>query len=88
METIRVTQDEGKTVSLLEVERPIVRDCKPLRVAGRLTINVRETDASERSLVAGQRYAATWLGWSRGQCPAYGPTPETAARRLASGETC
>lgn len=56
------------------------------RVDGLPTAEVRETDADERAEVCDKPYAAAWLGWTRGQCPSYGSTPEGAVRALAAGK--
>lgn len=85
MQTIRITFKDQ--VSTLEVQGPVdLNGVKPLPVDGLLTAEVRETDEGEREEVVNKPFAATWLGWHRGQCPAYGRTPEDAVRRLAAGK--
>lgn len=84
MTTILVSH--GDSTTTLDVPQASFNGVRPCCANGMFLVQVRETDEAERDLVANERYAATWLGWHRGQCPAYGATPEEAARRLAAGE--
>lgn len=84
MERIKIIE----TDQYVEVPAPV--DANGVRLlrdqgTGLLRAEVRETDARERELICNKRYAATWVGWHRGQTPAYGDTPETAVRALAAG---
>jgi len=58
---------------------------KPLRaVDGSWQIDVEAADLEPAAmeLLGGDSYEATWVGWSYGQVPAYGPTPIAAAQAL------
>lgn len=85
MHTIRYRYNDGPAQTM-DVENYRHDGVRLLRVRGLPTAEVRDALPGERQLIVDAPYAATWLGWHRGQCPAYGCTPEDAVRKLAAGE--
>jgi len=74
--------EPSEVIEVPEIHRQGV---KLFRVDGLPVVQVSKTTEFEREMVVDAPFHATWLGWHYGQCPAYGNTPEQAARKLAAG---